>query len=165
MIRHLDLQLSREVAMNIRAFAILFAVSVIGSPAHAQSAAAAAGGASSGASAANGSSSSSAAASTNAASSSTPIPGTTNGSTISSALQSAPGTPNTQPNTYKALSRGSSADEMGMIGGSGRDHNNDVGNIGPGNAVLDSSASNLSSTTNVGVMAPASNSSVQPTNR
>jgi hypothetical protein len=123
--------------MNPRTFTIICALSVAGSPSLAQSGGGGAGGggassgASSAASGASGTSLSSA-STAGGTSSSTPIPGTTNGSTMSNALQTAPGTPNTQPNTYKALNRGSSADQMGTIGGSGNSGGN---SIGPGNAL------------------------------
>lgn len=85
------------------------------------------------------------------------LPGTHDGSTVSNTLQNAPGTPRTQPNTYDALSQGTSANQMGTIGGSNSN--------GPGSAAPGSSTSNLSSTTNTGVMAPSSNTSVQPSGR
>lgn len=79
--------------------------------------------------------------------------GTTSSPTLSNALQGSPGTPNTQPNTYGALNQGSSGNQMGTIGGSN--------GAGPGSAAPGSAVDSLSSTS-TGVLAPSSNSSVQP---
>jgi hypothetical protein len=80
-------------------------------------------------------------------------PATTNHSTLSNSLQTSPGTPNSQPNSYDALGQGTSANQMGTIGGS---NSGGTGSAAPGSAV-----DNLSSTTNTGVMPPSSNSSIQ----
>lgn len=143
--------------MKLTTVAICCALSFCGSLAFAQSGGGS-GGSSSGGGSGGGSTSSSSASglsSGGSATTSTSISGQRDGSTLNNTLRTAPGSPG--PNTYDALDQGTTGNRLGTIGGSNAN--------GAGNATRGSSVDNLSSTTNTGVMAPASNSSVQPAAR